>query len=444
MPRATRTATPCHRSRQRGRPSAASMPAASRTCTRCRRRGATELRRRALARLTPARRQQLLWRVAELIDAIAAQFAELECLDGGKLYIVGARARSAACRRDVPLLRRLVHEARRSHCSSVGARASIFTATYVTSRSASSGQIIPWNGALVAAAWKLAPALAAGCSVVLKPAELSTLSVLLLGEKLLEAGMPPGTVNIVPGSGRVLGRLLAEHPDVDKIAFTGSTAVGKQLLGAAQGNLKRLSLELGGKSPTIIFADADLDEAIPRAAAGDLRQRRPGVRGGLARLCAARVYEAVCAGLARIGVVAQARARARRRFAAGPADLRGASAKRSTTSSNAAAPTASRVLTGGAIAAGAGFFYPGDRRRLRARRRAGRAGGDLRSGRHGDAVRRSADRPCATRTTRSTVSPRASGRATCRSRIARRRRSRPASSGSTVTAFRSSACRSAA
>jgi phenylacetaldehyde dehydrogenase len=162
-------------------------------------------------------------------------------------------------------------------------------------------QIIPWNGALVAAAWKLAPALAAGCSVVLKPAELSTLSVLLLGELILEAGVPPGTVNILTGRGGVVGRLLAAHPDVDKVAFTGSTAVGRQLLAAAQGNLKRLSLELGGKSPTLIFADADLGEAI-NGAAGAIFANAGQVCVAGSRVYVERgVYAEVCAGLERIG-----------------------------------------------------------------------------------------------------------------------------------------------
>jgi phenylacetaldehyde dehydrogenase len=217
-------------------------------------------------RLTPARRQQILWKVADLIDASAKQFAELECLDGGKLF-------RSALQHEVP------HAAEtfryyagwctklEGHLFEPSVPGVAFHGYVRHEPVGVVGQIIPWNGALVAASWKLAPALAAGCSVILKPAELSTLSVLLLGEKLLEAGVPPGVVSIIPGSGRVLGRLLAEHPDVDKIAFTGSTAVGKQLLAAAQGNLKRLSLELGGKSPTLLFADADLDEAIPAAAA---------------------------------------------------------------------------------------------------------------------------------------------------------------------------------
>jgi phenylacetaldehyde dehydrogenase len=130
------------------------------------------------------------------------------------------------------------------------------------------GQIIPWNFPLLMAAWKLGPALAAGCTVVLKPAEQTPLSALRLGELILEAGFPEGVVNIVTGYGETAGAALAAHPDVDKVAFTGSTAVGKLVLGAASGNLKKVSLELGGKSPNIVLRDADLDVAIPGAASG--------------------------------------------------------------------------------------------------------------------------------------------------------------------------------
>lgn len=128
------------------------------------------------------------------------------------------------------------------------------------------GQIIPWNFPLLMAAWKLGPALAAGCTVVLKPAEETPLSALRLGELILEAGFPPGVVNIVPGYGETAGAALAAHPDVDKVAFTGSTEVGKLIVQAAAGNLKKVTLELGGKSPNIVFKDADLSVAIEGAA----------------------------------------------------------------------------------------------------------------------------------------------------------------------------------
>ena len=116
------------------------------------------------------------------------------------------------------------------------------------------------------AAWKLGPALACGCTVVLKPAEQTPLSALRLGELIMEAGFPEGVVNIVPGYGETAGAALAAHPDVDKVAFTGSTEVGKLIVHAATGNLKKVSLELGGKSPNVVYKDADLDTAIPGAA----------------------------------------------------------------------------------------------------------------------------------------------------------------------------------
>ena len=128
------------------------------------------------------------------------------------------------------------------------------------------GQIIPWNFPLLMAAWKLGPALATGCTVVLKPAEQTPLSALRLGELIMEAGFPEGVVNIVPGYGETAGAALAAHPDVDKIAFTGSTEVGKLIVHAAAGNLKKVSLELGGKSPNVVFKDADIDAAIAGAA----------------------------------------------------------------------------------------------------------------------------------------------------------------------------------
>ena len=128
------------------------------------------------------------------------------------------------------------------------------------------GQIIPWNFPLLMAAWKLGPALATGCTIVLKPAEQTPLSALLLGELIQEAGIPDGVVNIVPGYGETAGAALAAHPDVDKVAFTGSTEVGKLILQAAAGNLKKVSLELGGKSPNVVLGDADVDSAIAGAA----------------------------------------------------------------------------------------------------------------------------------------------------------------------------------
>jgi aldehyde dehydrogenase (NAD+) len=130
------------------------------------------------------------------------------------------------------------------------------------------GVIVPWNFPLMIAMWKIAPALACGCTIVLKPAELTPLTALRLGELALEAGIPPGVLNVVPGFGATAGAALVNHADVDKVTFTGSPAVGRQILRGAAGNLKRVTLELGGKSANIIFADANLDAAVKAASAG--------------------------------------------------------------------------------------------------------------------------------------------------------------------------------
>jgi len=128
------------------------------------------------------------------------------------------------------------------------------------------GQIIPWNSPIMMATWKLAPALATGCTIVLKPAEQTPLTALRLAHLIQEAGIPDGVVNIVPGFGPTAGAAIAAHPDVDKVAFTGSGEVGRLIIQAASGNLKKVSLELGGKSPVIVFPDADLSVAAPGAA----------------------------------------------------------------------------------------------------------------------------------------------------------------------------------
>ena len=150
------------------------------------------------------------------------------------------------------------------------------------------GLIVPWNGPAFNAAAKLAPSLAAGCSSVLKPAEETPLSALIFEKILAEAGVPDGVVNLVNGYGHTTGQALIEHPEVDKIAFTGSTEVGKLIVQAAAGNLKRVMLELGGKSPVLIYDDAELDKAIPIGGHGYLHSLRAGLRGRLPRFRATR------------------------------------------------------------------------------------------------------------------------------------------------------------
>jgi phenylacetaldehyde dehydrogenase len=219
-------------------------------------------------RMTTSERGRMIWKLADLLEQHQEEFAELEALDNGKPLTV---ARAA----DVPLavdnLRYFAGWATKIEGNTIplsvaytpGVRYHAYT---LREPVGVVGQIIPWNFPLLMAAWKLGPALAAGCTVVLKPAEQTPLSALRLGELICEAGFPDGVVNVVPGYGETAGAALAAHPDVDKIAFTGSTEVGKLILQAAAGNLKKVSLELGGKSPNIVLKDADLDTAIAGAA----------------------------------------------------------------------------------------------------------------------------------------------------------------------------------
>ncbi len=222
--------------------------------------------RRALAsgpwsQTAGAQRSRLLWRVAELIDIHAEELAQLESLDQGKPVKV---ARIADVAGSAEAFRYMAGWATKLTGATIPVgRPGAFHAFTVKEPVGVVGQIVPWNFPLAMAAWKLAPALAAGCTVLLKPAENTPLSTLRLGELLIEAGFPAGTVNIVPGLGGEAGTAIAEHPGIDKIAFTGSTAVGKRIVMAAAGNLKRLSLELGGKNPAIVLPDADLAKAIP-------------------------------------------------------------------------------------------------------------------------------------------------------------------------------------
>jgi phenylacetaldehyde dehydrogenase len=221
-------------------------------------------------KMTPSERGRLIWKLGDLIDQHLEEFAFLESLDNGKPLTV---ARAA----DVPLAAELFRYMA-GWATKLEGNTIPLSVPYTPNAKYLSytlrepvgvvGQIIPWNFPLLMAAWKLGPALATGCTVVLKPAEQTPLSALRLGELILEAGFPEGVVNIVPGYGETAGAALAAHNDVDKIAFTGSTEVGKLIVHAATGNLKRVSLELGGKSPNVIFKDADLDVAIPGAASG--------------------------------------------------------------------------------------------------------------------------------------------------------------------------------
>ena len=219
-------------------------------------------------RMNASDRGRLIWRIADLIEEHADEFAMLESLDNGKPYSI---ARAA----DVPLAADLFRYMAGWPTKIEGTTVPIsalpapgeYLAYTLREPVGVVGQIIPWNFPLLMAAWKLGPVLACGCTVVLKPAEQTPLSALRLGELLLEAGLPAGVVNIVTGFGDA-GAALAAHDDVDKVAFTGSTEVGKLIVQAAAGNLKKVTLELGGKSPNVVYADADLETAITGAANG--------------------------------------------------------------------------------------------------------------------------------------------------------------------------------
>jgi phenylacetaldehyde dehydrogenase len=218
--------------------------------------------------MTPSERGRLIWRIGDLILEHADELAQLESLDNGKPFAV---ARAA----DVPLAADLFHYMA-GWATKIEGNSINISVPYMPGANFHSytlreplgvvGQIIPWNFPLLMAAWKLGPALATGNCVVLKPAEQTPLTALRLAGLIAEAGLPDGVVNVVPGFGETAGAALAAHHDVDKVAFTGSTAVGKLIVAAsAASNLKKLTLELGGKSPNIVFDDAGPD-AIEGAA----------------------------------------------------------------------------------------------------------------------------------------------------------------------------------
>src|SRR5713101_6523208 len=216
------------------------------------------------SKMSASERGRLIWKLGDLLEQNLEEFAELEMLDNGKPLKV---ARVADVPLAVDLFRYMAGWATKIEGNTIPISGGTKFLAYTLRQPVGVvGQIIPWNFPLLMAAWKLGPALATGCSVVIKPAEQTPLSCLRLGELIQEAGIPDGVVNIVPGYGETAGAALAAHPDVDKIAFTGSTEVGKLILQAAAGNLKKVSLELGGKSPNVVFDDGDLKSAISGSA----------------------------------------------------------------------------------------------------------------------------------------------------------------------------------
>ena len=211
------------------------------------------------SKMTPSERGRIIWKIGDLIAEHNDELAQLESLDNGKPYAVAKVA-------DVPLSADMFWYMA-GWATKIEGNSLSLSVPYMPGANFHSytlrepvgvvGQIIPWNFPLLMAAWKLAPALATGCTVVLKPAEQTPLTSLRLAELIAEAGVPDGVVNVVTGFGETAGGALAAHPGVDKVAFTGSTDVGKLIVHAAAGNLKKVSPELGGKSPNIVFSDAD-------------------------------------------------------------------------------------------------------------------------------------------------------------------------------------------
>ena len=216
------------------------------------------------ARMKPIDRSRVLWKLGDLVLQNADELARLETLDNGKPIFESRVV-------DIDMVARCFHYfsgwASKLTGDTTSVNPGLFTYT-LREPVGVVGAIIPWNFPMIMVAWKAAPALAAGNTVVMKPAELTPLTAIRIGELALEAGLPPGALNIVPGKGRIAGEAMVKHPGVDKISFTGSTEVGRHLMRTAADGLKKLTLELGGKSPNIVFADADQDAAVKGATAG--------------------------------------------------------------------------------------------------------------------------------------------------------------------------------
>jgi aldehyde dehydrogenase (NAD+) len=216
-------------------------------------------------KMRASERGRMLYRLADLIEQNADQLARLETLDNGKPLTI---AKAVDVTKTIACYRYFAGWADKVQGKTIPIDGDFFCYTRHEPIGVI-GQIIPWNYPLLMQAWKLAPALATGNTIVMKPAEQTPLSALRLGELILEAGFPEGVVNLLPGFGSTAGAAIARHMDVDKVAFTGSTEVGRLIMeAAAKSNLKRISLELGGKSPNIIFADTDLDDAVEGAHLG--------------------------------------------------------------------------------------------------------------------------------------------------------------------------------
>lgn len=254
------------------------------------------------SKMTASQRSRLIWKIGDLIEENADELAQMETLDNGKPFGV-AKVADVALAAD--MFRYMAGWATKIEGNTIPlnvpyAPGGDFHAFTLKEPIGVVGQIIPWNFPLLMAAWKLGPALATGCTVILKPAEQTPISALRLGELVQEAGIPDGVVNIITGFGETAGAAIAAHDDVEKVAFTGSTEVGKLIINAAAGNLKKVTLELGGKSPNIVYDDADLETAIAGAADAIFFNQGQVCSAGSRLFVQQGIYDEVVAGVSEI------------------------------------------------------------------------------------------------------------------------------------------------
>ncbi len=252
-------------------------------------------------RMRPTERERIMLRLADLLEKHADEFSELESVNSGRTL---GNTRAIDVNLSVDYLRYMAGWTTKLHGQtlnpSVPPSPTRFFAMTLREPIGVVGAITPWNVPLGQAIWKIAPALATGCTLVLKPAELTPLTVLRFAQLIVEAGVPEGVVNIVPGYGATAGAALVAHPGIDKISFTGSTETGRKIGASAASQMKHFTLELGGKSPMVIMDDADLDIAIPGAAMGIFGNHGQSCIAGSRLFVHERVYDKVTHGIAEI------------------------------------------------------------------------------------------------------------------------------------------------
>jgi phenylacetaldehyde dehydrogenase len=248
------------------------------------------------SKMVPAERARLIWKLADLIDANVDMLATLNSYESGKPI---GDSRNGEVPFTAETLRYYAGWATKINGETMTVNAPGDWHAYTRREPVGVvGQIIPWNFPLSMLAWKVAPALAAGCTIVLKPAEQTPLGALYFGKLVQEAGFPEGVVNILTGFGETVGAAMAAHPDIDKVAFTGSTEVGRLIARAATGNLKKVSLELGGKAPTIVLGDADIDMAVAGASSAAFFNAGQSCGAGTRFFVHKKIYDKVMSGIA--------------------------------------------------------------------------------------------------------------------------------------------------